>query len=81
MSNHKYDPEDFRGMLNLSDELANFYRLHDDYAANKTQDKRLNLEKHGRDLFFTIKHRKVEGALTAAMAQEILEYIEELLDD
>jgi hypothetical protein len=78
---YKYNPELFRGILGLSDELAAFYKLHEAFSMNKTQDNRFALEKHGRDLFFTIKHRAVEGAITQTLAHEIREYIEDLLND
>jgi len=78
-SAYKYNPNDFRDVLGLSGELAMFYRLHEDYHRDKTQNNRFALEKHGRDLFFTIKHRSIEGAIAAVTAYEIREYMEDLL--
>ena len=78
---YKYDPEDFTQILGLSGELATFYRLYEDYSNERTQSRRINLEKHGIDLFFTLKHRALEGAITQNTAFEIREHVEELLYD
>ena len=79
--NYKYNPEDFREMLNLSDELVTFYALYEIYSENKTQHNRFAFEKHWEDLFFTIKHREVEGFLNPVIAEKIRGYLEELASD
>jgi len=79
--NYRYNPEDFKEMLNLSDELIAFYELHEIYNKNKTRRSKFALEKHGRDLFFTIKHRELEGNLKRTTAADLREYMEELLYD
>ena len=76
---YKYNPEDFTQILGLTNDLTTFYKLHDEYVNNKTQGRRFALEKHGQDLFFTIKHRALEGAITGNTAHEIREHMEELL--
>jgi len=76
---HKYNPNDFIQVLGLSSDLATFYKLYEDYVDNKTQSQRFALEKHGQDLFFTIKHRALEGAITGDTAHKIREHMEELL--
>ena len=78
---YKYDPEDFRDILGMTDELSLFYKLHETYSREKTQDSRFALEKHWEDLFFTIKHREVEGFLKPVAAEEIRAYLEELASD
>jgi hypothetical protein len=78
---YKYNPEDFRGILNLSDELGVFYNLHETYNKNKTRGKWFALEKHWEDLFFTIKHRELEGFLTHTTAADLRKYVGELLYD
>ena len=78
---HKYNPADFSQVLGLSGELASFYELHDAYKKNKTQSNWFALKKHGIDLFFTLKHRSLEGAITQNTAYEIREYMEDLLND
>jgi len=76
---YKYNPNDFIQVLGLSGDLATFYKLHEDYVSDKTQSSRFALEKHGQDLFFTIKHRALEGAITGDTAHKIREHMEELL--
>ena len=77
----KYNPADYRQVLGLSGELALFYKLHEEYEKNKTLSNRVALEKHGIDLFFTLKHRALEGAITENTAHGIREYMENLLYD
>ena len=77
--NYKYSPEDFTGMLGLPGELKTFYRLHEIYTNNKTDRNRFALENHWENLFFTVKHREVEGFLNPVAANEIRGYLEELL--
>ena len=78
---YRYNPDNFTGILGLSGELAAFYKLHEEYNKEKTKHNRFTLEKHGIDLFFTIKHRALEGAITNNIACEIRNYMEELLHD
>ena len=76
--NYKYNPDDFTEMLGLSDELITFYKLHEIYNNAKTTTNWFTLKKHWEDLFFTIKHREIEGFLNPVIAQEIRDYLEEL---
>jgi len=78
---YKYDPELYTGVLGLAYELALFYDLYEIKHAEKTDISKFALEKHGKDLFFTLKHRALEGAITKNEARELLEYIEDLLND
>ena len=78
---YKYNPADFSGMLNLTDDLSTFYKLHTEYTKERARKKLLALEKHWKDLFFTIKHRELEGNLTNTTAADLREYAEELLYD
>ena len=78
---YEFKPEDFRDVLGLSEELSNFYRTFEEYTINKSQRNRFSFEKQGRNLFFTIKHRELEGGLTRNTAAELREYMEELLYD
>jgi len=79
--NYRYNPEDFRGMLGLTDDLGVFYRLHEAYCENKTRRNWFALEKQWEDLFFTIKHRELEGYLNHTTAADLRGYMEELLYD
>ena len=78
---YKYNPDDFKGVTNLRDDLENFYVLLEKYDTDKSRQNRLFLEKHSRDIFFTIKHRELEGAITHADAHGLREYIRGLLSD
>jgi len=80
-SSYKYDPDDFTGILGLPYELGVFYRLYETDKNEKTQTSRLALKKHWEDLFFTIKHREVEGFLNPVDAQDIRAYLEVLAND
>jgi hypothetical protein len=81
VGSYKYNPDDFIGILGLPSELADFYRLCEAYKSEKSNDKWLPLRKHWEDLFFTIKHREVEGVLTSMDAQGIRDYLEVLVND
>jgi hypothetical protein len=78
---YKYDPDDFKGMLGLTDELSTFYMLHETYDKEQTRHNWFALEKHWEDLFFTIKHRELEGNLTQSTAAGLREYVGDLLHD
>lgn len=78
---YEYDPADYVGILNISDDMSLFYFLLEKYKADKTVQNRFALEKHSEDFFFTIKHREVEGQLTHALAEEMREFLREQLND
>jgi len=80
-SSYKYDPDDFNGILGLPYELGVFYKLYETDKKEKTQNSRFALKKHWEDLFFTIKHREVEGFLNPVDAQDIRAYLEVLAND
>ena len=79
ITTYKYNPTEFNHILGLSDDLTTFYALYSEYTNDKTQSKRFALEKQGEELFFTIKHRALEGSITTATAYELREHMEELL--
>jgi len=81
VTNYKYNPADYINVMGLSNELSLFYELHNKYNNNRTRDKWFDLRKHCVDLFFTLKHRALEGAITQNTAWELREYMEELLND
>lgn len=81
MTTHKYRPDDFVNILGLGDELKEFYYLYEAHQRKKSQYSKIDLEIQGRNLFFTLKHRKVEGTINPIIADEILEYAEELLSN
>ena len=81
IATYKYNPSNFSHVLGLSDDLAAFYQLHSEYLTNKTQSKRFTLEKKWEELFFTIKHREIEGGITKNTAHELQLHLDELLDE
>jgi len=78
--NYRYKPEDFSGLLNLPGELRLFYELIEKYKDDSSEDNWFGLKKHWEDVFFTIKHREVEGLLNHSAASELREYLEELVN-
>ena len=76
---YKYNPTNFEQVLGLAGELVLFYKLHEEYEKDKMFSNRGSLEKHSVDLFFTLKHRSLEGAITRDTAYGIKKYMEELL--
>ena len=83
-SNHvkyKYNPDDFIEIMGLKDDLSVFYISHEEYTQSPCTTTRFAVERHAETLFFTLKHRKLEGAITCIVADEILSYVEDLLYD
>ena len=79
---YKYEPERFKDILGLCDDLSVFYSLHAKYKQSNSKEDKFNLENHWENLlFFTIKHREIEGYLSPSMASDIRIYCEELLYD
>jgi len=77
---YKYNPSDFTTMPCLADELSKFYSLFEAYSLDKTNATKLDLDYHWwENLFFTIKHREVEGSLSPVDAGEMRHYLEEFL--
>jgi len=81
VSKYKYNPTDFASMPFICEDLTEFYHAHEQHRLTKTKNTRFELERLGRNLFFTVKHRVVEGRLTPMQAEEIYDYLEELMDD
>jgi len=77
---YRYKPEDFNGLLNLPGDLRLFYELLGKYKEDSSEENWFGLRKHWEDLFFTIKHREVEGFLTHSAASELREYLEEIVN-
>jgi hypothetical protein len=77
---YKYSPEDYEEMACLSDDMADFYHLLEMYHENITDENECIIDKQRRELFFSIKHRVVEGYITGIQAQEMRDYFGELFD-
>lgn len=80
MAQYKYDPDSFADSPGLHSEMEDFYRLLENFRATRTENNWWFLDKQRRDLFFSIKHRVVEGRLTQTQAQEMRDYYGELFD-
>ena len=80
-ANDRYSSGEFAGMLGLPEELEVFYSLLDVYYSNKCSSAKFALIKHSEDLFFTIKHRELEGFLTHTKASELRDHLRGSLDD
>lgn len=80
MNEYKYDPNDYKDSPGLRAEIEDFYSLLEKYHGEKTKSNWNRLDKQRRDLFFSIKHRVVEGRLTQIQAQEMRDYFGELFD-
>ena len=79
---YKYNPEDFvaMDMSCLANELKTYYQLLEIYHTKKTKLAKSDLKCHWwENLFFTIKHREVEGSLSPTDADEMRSYLEELM--
>ncbi len=80
MREYKYTPADYADSPCLRAEMEDFYTLLEKCQKEKTSTNRSFLDKQRRDLFFSIKHRVVEGRLTVTQAQEMRDYYGELFD-
>ena len=80
MAQYKYDLGSFVDSPGLYAEMEDFYCSLEKYRAAKTKGNWNLLDKQRRDLFFSIKHRVVEGRLTATQAQEMRDYYGGLFD-
>lgn len=58
MSQYKYHPNSFLGMLGIPEDLMNFYGLLEKYEKSKTRINWWDLREQWETLFFTIKHRE-----------------------
>ena len=81
MEGYKYNPDNFNGIMRLSDDLKRLYQLYEIYKNKKTRSNKFALENCGEDIFFTLKHRKLEGIITHDTANDILAYVRELIYD
>jgi outer membrane receptor for ferric coprogen and ferric-rhodotorulic acid len=81
MGKYLYDPKDYAYSPGLLAEMEDFYTLLEKFQADKSHTNWSFLDKQRRDLFFSIKHRIVEGFITKVKAQEMQDYFGELFDE
>ena len=79
-SKYKYIPEQFPGMLNLQEDLAEFYQLANRYERERSKAAHLAMKIFWcEQLFFSIKHQEVGGGLAPYDAEEMRDYLESLI--
>jgi len=78
---YKYKPENFRNMPFLVEDFQAFYKSREEYKKNQSFENKFTFRQFWETLFFSIKHREVEGYLDPATAQEMRDYLEELAND
>jgi len=78
---YKYQPEDFRDMQLLGEDIENYYNALSEYKANESLQNRFAFLDKWETLFFSIKHREVEGLISPSFAEEMRVYMEDLTCD
>jgi len=80
VSKYKYNPQDFVNMPSLSEDLSEFYSRLELYESEKTKAAYMDLTYFWWEvLFFTIKHREVEGNIAPHNADDVRNYLEGLI--
>ena len=78
---YKYNPKDFEEIPFLAEDLKNFYAALEAYKIDESNSKKVELHIRWEEVYFSIKHREVEGYLDPATASEMRIYTEELYND
>ena len=77
---YKYKPSDFQAFINLGEDISHFYKLLEEHRDGINPDSWFYLRNQWERLFFSIKHREMEG-LNPIVADEMRYYFEELMYD
>ena len=80
-NNYKYVPDVFKEMPSMYEDLTDFYKSLEIYRKDKNKTNWLNFRTQWENLFFTIKHKEIEGFLNSTDAQEMRDYLEEMAND
>jgi len=75
---YKYNPQDFRHMQLLGENIENYYKALSEYKRNNNLHNRFAFLDKWETLFFSIKHREVEGVIPPILANDLRNYMEEL---
>ena len=78
---YKYEPCKYSSYGLLSQDLESYYDALEKNKKDDTEHNLVHLETMVERLFFSIKHRCVEGKLNEIEAEEMLCYLRGLLDD
>ena len=77
---YKYMPKDFENMNGLDEDLREFY-IQLEQRDNQSKKWNRPFEDARKILFYSLKHRSVEGYITDTLKNEIYEYLGGLFDD
>jgi hypothetical protein len=78
---YRYNPDDFQNMFGLSEDLEGFYNSLERYKKQSSFENRIHFMNAWEDVFFSIKHREVEGILNPVFASELRDYLEDIAND
>lgn len=73
---YKHLPEYYQHIPDLYEDLTTFYQVYEAYLQEESFSNKTELERQGYRLFFTIKHRKLDGLISGNKAEELIEYLE-----
>ena len=74
-------PEDFKDMGGLDEDLHAFYCMLEQYEIEKTPGNRGFLRNQYETVFYSLKHRVLEGFIDAQVWDDVNEYLGGLFDD
>ena len=80
-SKYKYNPDDFKDVQFMSDDLTAFYVALEKYKADANKTNSYEVFDRFYDLHYTLKHRTLNGILSPSFAQEIEDYLLEVAND
>jgi len=80
-NNYKYNPADFSSLQNMTEDLEAFYNKLEIYSDDNSEGNWFALRSCWQTLFFTLKHREVSGRLSPVLANDIRNYLEELIEN
>ena len=81
LTQYKYNPNDFNNMFGLSEDLTGFYNSLERYKEHDTFENKIEFFNAWEDVFFSIKHREVEGILNPVLASKLRAYLEDIAND
>ena len=75
MRKYEYMPEDFEDKGGFDEDLRGFYRLLEQYNADKTPGNRGLLRNEYEIVFYSLKHRVLEGFITEDAWNDVNKYL------
>jgi len=78
---YEYIPENIsKTSKDLANDLAHFYNMYEKFYNNEA-DRLGELEIAWQNLFFSVKHRLIEGVITENFGENLKAYVEDLMND